>query len=714
MKLLATNGKYIILGALVTILALFSVWSNSANSWNIVALIAYSLCFGFYLGQWLLPKEKRFWQTFFGTISLLCMQTILLSLVYWFYQIDKEVISVLLVAIPLLISLQRNKEIDIDVFTDIVKEFEFDSYVHVKSYLSTKLIAVLVFLGQMSLFSVLISRRFTDTLISPWTLFGPKFFLIFAITTMLLLWVLQKSKHNPSNLLLTSIHSLLVLSVALIVFKLGFGFDPFIHQATEAWIAKHNAILPKNPYYIGQYMLVVFSHLVSHVSTEAIDKIIVPIGAGIIVPLITYFSFSRTGFKRKVFPAILLIPLLPLVFFTFTTPNNLALLLAYIVFTWMWYESRNATKKSWIIPSLLILATCSIHPFVGLPLLVVYAGYKLLVPLKGKIRTLSHILYGTILTLIIPFAFFINSVRLGEKIGIQNPFANIQTFLLLFKRPHWVWLHKGTLDWQLLYIYRDFIKLLFVILIIVGIVVVIRRYRKQSPSFYITTSISLFISSFILSTAIKFPNVISYEQNVYANRVLEMIMILLVPFLVVTLREVFLRASKKPVIQTSLAIFFSFLLLISWYFTYPTRDPVSFHTGHTVRQADINAIHFIDHRNNNIKDYIVLSNQKVAAAALREFGFVKYFDTPAGKHYFYSIPTGGPLYQFFRKMVYEKPKKEWMEQAMRYVGVKKAYFIHTSYWAPAAEIRDNAKMEANNWWELGDSRVWVYEYLLED
>ena len=154
------------------------------------------------------------------------------------------------------------------------------------------------------------------------------------------------------------------------------------------------------------------------------------------------------------------------------------------------------------------------------------------------------------------------------------------------------------------------------------------------------------------------------------------------------------------------------LLLISWYFTYPTRNQISLYTGYNIRQADINTVHFIDNINNGLKDYLVLTNQTVALAALREFGFAKYLPTPAGEQYFYSIPTGGPLYQYFRKMVYEEPKRQWMEQAMRFAAVKKAYFVHPTYWAPAAEIRDKAKLEADRWWEISNGRAWIFEYIL--
>ena len=51
-------------------------------------------------------------------------------------------------------------------------------------------------------------------------------------------------------------------------------------------------------------------------------------------------------------------------------------------------------------------------------------------------------------------------------------------------------------------------------------------------------------------------------------------------------------------------------------------------------------------------------------AAIKEFGFKKYYNTAKGQQFFYSIPTGGPLYQYFRKMVYQQPKRQWMEEAM--------------------------------------------------
>ncbi|MFH1947251.1 MAG: hypothetical protein ABIJ23_03795 [Candidatus Magasanikbacteria bacterium] len=700
------NGKYIIFGSLLTMLALFSLWSNTSSWWQIIASIFYFGFFGIYLGGWFLSRERKIWQLFFGIMSLFGLMMIILSGIYWFYRIDKEVISFVLVLLPILISLQKNKELEL--FDDVTK-IDLESYSYIKSHLGTKLLGLIVFGGQALLFYVLFTKRFTDTLISPWTIIGPKFFWVFFITSILLLWVVQKSKHTLSNMLLVIIHSSLILNVALIIFKIGFGFDPFIHQATEKWISEFGFILPKQPYYLGQYMLVVTLSFISKISITTLDKSLVPILSGILVPLTVYFSFSKINFKYKLIPAIALIPLLPLSFFIMTTPNNLVLLLTLVTIFWIWYEIKYGNKKTNLFGFLLACMTICIHPLIGLPLFLIY-----LASVVKQNKKIFYFLYTTLLTILLPLTFYFNSKRSEQEMVFNNPLDNLDNFWSLFSRPHYYWLDYGNWIWQALYYYHDVIKTLFIIVAIAGMVIAIKKYQIKKTYFFLITIFSLFASAFLISTTLNFTDVIFYEQGAYADRLLTMILLILLPFFIITLRELFSLAKKQPAKQFSLAIIFSGLLLISWYFTYPTRDPVSHHTGYNIREADIATVHFIDNLNEGKKDYIVLTNQLVSAAALKEFSFVKYFKTTSGEHYFYSVPTGGPLYQYFRKMVYQEPKRQWMEEAMNFAGVKKAYFIHTNYWAPAAEIRDKAKIEADDWWELENGRVWVYEYVIKE
>ena len=116
------------------------------------------------------------------------------------------------------------------------------------------------------------------------------------------------------------------------------------------------------------------------------------------------------------------------------------------------------------------------------------------------------------------------------------------------------------------------------------------------------------------------------------------------------------------------------------------------------------------------ENYIALANQQVSAAALREFGFKKYY-TPSpyqgeggGEVFYYPIPTGGPLYQYYLDMVYKKLSRETMNAAMDLVGVKKGYFILNKYWWAFPKILEEAKFEADDWKDFGNGEVYVFEY----
>ncbi|HYE59696.1 MAG TPA: hypothetical protein VEA18_00735 [Candidatus Kapabacteria bacterium] len=701
---LLRTTKYTIPAFILTIGVCTSLFIPFSPVFSGPLLILYLFFFGFHLGTFLLPKEQRLFQGLMGCLSLLSANTIFLSAIYWFYELNVFCIVVSLILIPFLIALLPHQEI-----TPSPQEEEAES----SSFLGTKLGILLFYGGEMILFATLIEKRYTDTLISPWTIIGPTFFFLFTLLTALLFYLLQQPYAQKKQLLLLLPHFGIFCTVALFLFAYGFGFDPFIHQATETWIRDHGFILPKQPYYIGQYMLVLFLHFTTHISLHHIDAALVPVGASILIPLFAYFAYTRKGYTERMLPAIAFLPFIPLPYFIATTPNNTALLIAALLTFWMWYESAHETKTTVTVGFLLAGMAMTIHPFIGIPLIVIYAGYHILHTLGHQYRRLFSLFYSFLLITVTPLLFFLNALRSGETVRFQNPTEHIAPFLRLFTPPFWYWYDSAPLHWQVLYIYKMMIVPIALLLIGIGAFLAIKKYKESIASFFLMSAFCIAVSACIVGTAVQFPNVISYEQTVYADRLLDLTVVILFPFFLFSVRWLFLRVKEKPLLQLAFSCAAALLLLISWYFTYPTRDPVSRYTGYNVRQADIDAVHFIANRNPGKEiEYIVLSNQMVAAAALREFSFAKYFNTPLGEQYFYSIPTGGPFYEFFRKMVYEQPKRQWMEDAMRFAGVQKAYFIHTSYWAPAAEIRDAAKSEADAWWELGNGRVWVYEYTL--
>jgi len=128
-------------------------------------------------------------------------------------------------------------------------------------------------------------------------------------------------------------------------------------------------------------------------------------------------------------------------------------------------------------------------------------------------------------------------------------------------------------------------------------------------------------------------------------------------------------------------------------------------------------VHWI--ANDADSDYIVLANQQVSAAALREFGFKKYYKIQNEIDnrqstidiFYYPIPTGGRLYQYYLDMVYKKPAKETMAEVMDFAGVRQSYFVLNKYWWAFPKILAEAKLEADSWTEIGQGEIYIFKYL---
>jgi hypothetical protein len=111
--------------------------------------------------------------------------------------------------------------------------------------------------------------------------------------------------------------------------------------------------------------------------------------------------------------------------------------------------------------------------------------------------------------------------------------------------------------------------------------------------------------------------------------------------------------------------------------------------------------------------YIVLANQQVSAAAIRQFGFKgRYLIDQNNKEiYFYSIPTGGTLYQYFLYASYESANRENMIMAMDFAKVNRAYLIINQYWWASQKIIEEAKISSNNWYKINNGSNYLFEYI---
>jgi len=61
-------------------------------------------------------------------------------------------------------------------------------------------------------------------------------------------------------------------------------------------------------------------------------------------------------------------------------------------------------------------------------------------------------------------------------------------------------------------------------------------------------------------------------------------------------------------------------------------------------------------------------------------------------------------------MVYKKPDKKTMAEAMNLTGVNQSYFILNKYWWAFPKILAEAKLEADSWTEIGQGEIYIFKY----
>ncbi len=189
MTRLLLRPKYTIPATLLTTALLFVFLQSDSVYLRTILTSVYLCFFGYFGGQALLPKETRGWQTLCGTVSLLCAFMVVLTPLYFFLSFSRLFVGGLLILMPLVIGCTREEEIDI--WEDLRSTLDFASYVPTSSFLGTKLLSILFLWGSAVAFVVLIGKRYSDTLISPWTIVSPQFMAFFFLLTVVLLIILM-------------------------------------------------------------------------------------------------------------------------------------------------------------------------------------------------------------------------------------------------------------------------------------------------------------------------------------------------------------------------------------------------------------------------------------------------------------------------------------------------------------------------------------------
>lgn len=543
----------------------------------------------------------------------------------------------------------------------------------------------------------LYNNRSNLPLITPWQVVPPIMFLFYGIGTACLLVLTFRIKQWLATLLL-GFHFLWSFSVVLIVFSIGYGYDPFIHQAAVQSIKQLGQIFPITFYYLGQYSLVSIGHSIFGGSIHFWDKILVPLLGSIILAL-SFLKLKQNNTLTYYGSALLLL------IFSFsicivTTPQNLAYI--FLIATILW-SIKLENPKELILIWLMALAAFITQPVAGIPAIIFTLSITSTFSTNILIKKIFTIITSIGYIFILPLAFYIFSqTNSGTIVQWQWPhLKDIFSFLILKNPIKEVWWLNS------IYFLQSLQGIMYLLVVASGIIVAWKKKLWTYFKYFGLPMIGLLLSA-IISTSFNFHFLIDYERSDYAGRILFVAGLFSLPFILLTLDNFIKHLQQKTVyIQLTWLILISILITTSFYFSYPRFDHYYNSHGFATSGADIEAVHWINNDALN-QDYIVLANQQVSAAALREFGFSKYYKDL----FYYPIPTGGPLYQYYLQMV-GKPELATIEAAMKLTGVTKAYFVLNDYWWAADKLGPEAAAIADESITLGNGQIMIFEYNLK-
>ncbi|MDO8571214.1 MAG: hypothetical protein Q7R79_00870 [bacterium] len=568
-------------------------------------------------------------------------------------------------------------------------------------------------------FSILFKYATTHAVLGPWQVIPPQFFVAFFCAGTSLFLLLRTATLSVKIIGIAA-YSFLAYSITLLLFPIGFGFDPFLHQATERLILEHGFVEPKTFYYIGHYALVTILSRVLSLGPANIDALVVPFLTAITLPVLAYRAIGNgLGYDaRLACVGALLGVALPFGYATTTTPWTLAYtIIIFLILSSLFVSIQHVWKASILLA--LVAATLSIHPLAGLPalgfiILFLHRTLRDMYPFLKKtfvgIQTLISVLFSISLL----GAFFVNSL-VSNQLAITFKMPSLHGFLdfLKFGTPAFETRYIATLD--VAYFFEKNGAFILLSLASIGVALFFKKKVLSRYIPYLQGWLITLLNAFFLKETIEFTSLIAYERSEYAERLIALSFLFLIPFIGKSLMEGIrytLFNAREPLIRFAFSLFFVGLLPISLYLSYPRNDAYSSFHGFNVSKADIETVQRIN-KDAGDEQFIVLSNQVVAAAAVREFGFKKYFDTIINGSeqslFYYPIPTSSPLAQYYVEMR-QRPSIEIIQKAMDLIGVQRAYFVVHSYDERFPHIVSATKLQATSSFEINNGENVVFQY----
>lgn len=686
--------KFTIISTLFLGVFIVNQFLIQSSAIGFLLMLVYFGAFGAMIGKSALPSEKGWIRTMIGSWIIISFIMIIGSVTYYVFALPPLFFVILVLLTPSLVWFFAKHKSKTKTHDPIEGE---KHHVPWTSWLSA---SILILLGTVA--GIVMSQSATfESVRSPWVVIPLAVLLIFGLMVFTLLPLLFRGRERALLLALFSIVLFVFLSVTFFSFPLGYGFDTFIHQATETHIAETGTITPKPFYYIGQYSFVLFLHHNFFLPIRAIDPILILALVATLLPAAWLLAASHLLQKKSLATASLIgIFFLPLAGFIVTTPQAIANLWTLMVLL-LAVPRLVMHKKCPIWPLILGgITTALIHPIAGIPiilfliLLLTNDPETQKYPRITKGVSIATIILGSVL---LPLAFITNAFISKQDILLQLKSIGSINILNIFKNGF-----HPTLD--IAYLFQQNLTLIILLLSFLG---AFYFWKKTKSELFIfpTVALMIFINFIIMKQAVEFSFLIDYERSNYTDRLIPISLFFLSPFLILFFGKLSETIRRKSIaLQFFTVAFLAIAITSLFYTTYPRVDAYERSHGFNMGQTDIEAVQSIEHVSEE-EPYIVLANQNVSAASIREYGFNKYYNG----HFYYPVPTGGPLYELFLQMN-DGPSKEIAIQAMDLAEVDKLYYVVNEYWWQADRIREQAKTSADEFWTTQDEHISVFQF----
>ncbi len=546
----------------------------------------------------------------------------------------------------------------------------------------------------------------TESIRTPWPLLPEGSFLALAILPVIAWLVAKKTSAILLTGIFTTLSALSVTLIAPFIYKLGYGFDGFLHRASQHVLLDTGTLSPKPLYYMGQYTLNTWLSRLFDLDISQIDTFLVPLG--IIVLVISLFIVLRNK-QQHAFAMSAVVGLLILSPFVATTPQAFAYLIGLSALILAFGTRQNTLHP--IVPLLLALWCLAIHPLAGLP----FIGAVLTILWSNRLSKLgrtplrSPILYILILitTISVPLAFFVFSGNSGQ---IAWDMSRVWQFLpspsvILNAFPN-----NNVALWADWANYVAF--LLPIALWTLGLYAA--KHNEDNDQFIplLLISAGTWASGLILSLIGEFTFLINYERGNYSERLtLISYLLLFYPALIG-----FGRLSKRINSRGAMTVMIFLICFSAWYAgnvynALPRHDAAAASRGWSVGRYDMEAVRFIE-QDAAGAPYIVLANQSVSAAAVETYGFARYTKNKKDGEdiFYYPIPTGGTLYQLYLQAVAPEPSFDAILEAESLGKSDIVYVVLNRYWWDAERVAESLESKADKTTSFGYGQVRVFRF----